>query len=89
MAPYDPPQESRKRESLGKCLLLQVYSFLCPRKNAAKPRLPRGRLACSANQVLRFEGLKEFDNIGKELGSGNGEVVSQIVRDLVNGMMGF
>jgi hypothetical protein len=38
------------------------------------------------NQALGFERLKEFNNIGKELGSGNREVLSQRVRDLINGM---
>jgi len=44
-------------------------------------------MVCPMNQALRFERLKEFNNIGKELGSGNREVLSQLVRYLINGMM--
>jgi len=61
--------------------------------------LPTGKLggatiawhlaACPMNQALRLERVKEFNNIGKELGSGNGEVLSQLVRDLINRMMRF
>src|SRR5207253_2826717 len=47
------------------------------------------RVSLSMNQVLRFERLKEFNNIGKELGSGNREVLSQLVRDLINRVMRF
>jgi hypothetical protein len=36
------------------------------------------------NQALRFQRLKEFNNIGKKLGSGNGEILSQRVCDLID-----
>jgi len=69
--------------------LVELYGFLCPRENAAEPRLPGRCLVRPMNQALRFERLKEFNDIGKELGSGNGEGLSQFVRDLINGMMRF
>src|SRR5216684_1031490 len=69
--------------------LLDLYALLHPRENSGEPRLPGGRLVRSMNQTFRFERLKKFNNIGKELGSGNREVLSQIVRDLINRMMRF
>src|SRR5579863_491246 len=38
------------------------------------------------NQALRFERLKEFNNIGKELGSWNREILSHRVCDLIDGI---
>ncbi len=58
-----------------------------PRENSGEPRWSAGRLVCPTNQVLRFERLKEFNNIGKELGPGNREVLNQGVRDLINRVM--
>ena len=69
--------------------LVDLSAFLNPRENSGEPRLPAGRLVCSMNQAFRFERLKEFNNIGKELGSGNREGLSQLVRDLINGMTRF
>ena len=69
--------------------LVELYAFLNPRENSGEPRLPAGRLVCPMNQAPRFERLQEFNNIGKELRSGNREVLSQIVRDLINGVMRF
>jgi hypothetical protein len=46
-------------------------------------------MARPTNQAIRFERLQEFNNIGKELGSGNREGLSQIVRDLINRVMRF
>jgi len=69
--------------------LVELYAFLCPRENAADPRLLGHCFVRPMNQALRFERLKEFNNIGKELGSGNREGLSQFVCDLINGMMRF
>ena len=46
-------------------------------------------MAGPTNQALRFERLKEFNNIGKKLGSGNAKVLSQLVRDLIDGITLF
>ena len=43
-------------------------------------------MARPMNQTLSFERLKEFKNIGKELGTGYREILSKRVRDLVDGL---
>ena len=63
--------------------------LFCPRENPGQPRSRSHRVAGPMNQALRFERLKEFNHIGKKLGSGNREVLSQIVCDLINGVMRF
>jgi len=65
---------------------VELYAFLCPWENSGEPRLPGHGVVRSMNQALGFERLKEFNNIGKELGSRNREVPSQRVRDLIDGM---
>lgn len=65
---------------------MELCAFLCPRENPGEPRLLGHGVVRPMNQALGFERLKEFNNIGKELGSGNREVLSQRVRDLINGM---
>jgi hypothetical protein len=67
-------------------LLVGCRVFLLGWKYLGEPGLPRRSIAGPMNQTLRFERLKEFKKIGKELRTGNREILSECVRDLVDGL---